>query len=245
MPESPLVAEALARLAPRGLGLVGVARREAYDARVAEGLRIVDRGFAVRSVIVIGNAGGSFASRALARAGGTGDPIDAFTVETVEEALVPLLEELGVRHRIAWPFRFTEERLSFMDLATAAGLASPSLLGVLVHPRYGPWIALRAAVLVDVELEAERPAGGFDPCPSCVERPCLAACPGGVVRHPQGWDVPGCIDHRLRTGDCEDRCHARFACVYGPEHRYEDDVLRYHHREAWRWMKEVSTERSG
>jgi len=32
--------------------------------------------------------------------------------------------------------------------------------------------------------------------------------------------------------DCASRCHARVGCVIGPEHRYPDDELAYHHRRA-------------
>ena len=39
-----------------------------------------------------------------------------------------------------------------MHLARAAGLAGPSFLGVVIHPVYGPWMALRAALLINQEL---------------------------------------------------------------------------------------------
>jgi len=105
-------------------------------------------------------------------------------------------------------------------------------VGVLVHPIYGPWMALRAAILVRGRLEAPRPADGFDPCPTCRERSCITACPAGAVG-PAGWNVPRCAAHRARPDDpCAMRCHARVACVLGPEHRYPDDALAYHQRRA-------------
>ena len=230
-------------LASGGFNLIGVAAPGAYDARVPEELRLARRAPWARAVVVIGNGGGTLWRRveAWARpAGGIGtkaDPVDEYTVATVERVVPPMLAEAGVRSRVAYPFRFAEDPISFVDLAIAAGLGAPSLLRVLVHPTYGPWMALRAALLVDVELAAPRPAEGYDPCPTCVERSCIAACPGNVVHFPEGWDVAGCIAHRHATGDCEARCHARFDCVVGREHRYPDEALAHHHRRAWRMMK--------
>lgn len=230
-------------LAPSGLNLVGVATASDYDARVRGDLRLAERAPWVRSAIVVGNGGGAFWQRMADWAEGSrgveakADPVDEFTVAAVEGALSPLLAASDTRHRIVYPFRFADDPLSFVDLAAAAGLGSPSLLRVLVHPVYGPWMALRAAVLVDVPLTAARPASGFDPCPTCIERSCIAACPGDAVDGEAGWRFTACVSHRQRTGDCESRCAARFECVLGREHRYPDDELAHHHRRAWRIMK--------
>ena len=103
----------------------------------------------------------------------------------------------------------------------AAGLAGPSILGVTIHPVYGPWMALRAAVLINYELDTEPVAANFDPCPTCTERACIAACPANAISVEKNWDIPACVQHRLRvTTDCIDYCRARFDCVYGREHRY-------------------------
>jgi hypothetical protein len=94
-------------------------------------------------------------------------------------------------------------------------------------------------VFVDVDLYEPPPAPGFDPCPSCSERSCIAACPGQAVNLENGWDIPACVDHRLRVeGDCLDLCHARHECVYGRDHRYPLDELRYHQRRSFARMKE-------
>jgi len=125
-----------------------------------------------------------------------------------------------------------------MHLARAAGLAGPSFLGVVIHPVYGPWMALRAALLINQELHVEPTATGFDPCPTCVERACMAACPASAISAQKGWDIPACVQHRLRvTTDCVDYCRARFDCVYGREHRYPLDELQYHQQFSFTEMK--------
>jgi hypothetical protein len=226
-----------AAVASFGLNLIGVAAVASYDAGVAP-----ERGLARRlpggaeSVVVVGNGGGAFweAYRRFcaARPGHDrrADPLDDFTREVVDAACAPVARRAPIR--VLYPFGFAEDGVSFTRLALLAGLGRESLVGVLVHPVYGPWIALRAAVLVAERLEAPRPADGFDPCPTCAERPCIQACPGDAVGA-GGWSVPRCGAQRARPDDpCAARCHARVACVVGPEHRHPDDALAYHQQRA-------------
>jgi hypothetical protein len=164
--------------------------------------------------------------------GAVPDPIDAYTRRTIDAAVAATLGAAAIPHRVLYAFRFPDDPVSFPRLGEVAGLGTRSLLGLLVHPVYGPWTALRAAVLVPFAVDLDRPAAGFDPCPSCVERACMAACPAGAVG-PGGWDVPGCAAHRARPDDpCASRCHARFDCVVGREHRYPEDALAYHQLRA-------------
>ncbi|MGH7837456.1 MAG: hypothetical protein ACREQC_06470, partial [Candidatus Binataceae bacterium] len=119
-----------------------------------------------------------------------------------------------------------------------AGIAGPSILGVVVNPVFGPWIAFRAAILIDREIDAPGSAIGFDPCPTCTARSCIPACPVGAVSSAAGWDIPACLTYRVeREAECAPRCHARGACVLGPEHRYPDDELIYHQERALRAMR--------
>jgi hypothetical protein len=232
-----------ARLASRGLNLVGTTDAERYDASVPARWAIGPRAPHVRSVLVIGHGGGAFwthfqraraADPALAAAA---DPLDAFTRAVVTTAVAPVAAGLP----IVYPFEAGATALSFVHLAESAGLGRPSLLGVLVHPEFGPWIALRAAVLLPFPCSAPRPADGFDPCPRCVERPCIGACPAAAVG-PVGWDVPRCADHRLSgAGDgCDGGCHARLACVYGQAHRYPPDALAFHQAHARAAMRRAT-----
>jgi hypothetical protein len=225
-----------ATLAPYGLNLVGVASVAAYDAEVGPGRGLARHLDGAVSAVVIGNGGRAFwdAYRHFCALhpgyDERPDPLDDFTREVVEESCAPLAR--GGAVRILYPFGFTHEGVSFTRLARLAGLGSESLLGVLVHPVYGPWMALRAAILARQSLDAPRPAEAFDPCPSCSERPCIAACPGGAV-DAAGWSVPRCAAHRAPPGDpCATRCHARVACVLGPEYRYPDAALAYHQQRA-------------
>jgi hypothetical protein len=221
-------------LVPHGLNLLATAPVSAYDTGVPDDRTLARLMPTARTAVVIGNGGGAFwhAFRSrwdepeLARAT---DPLDSFTREVVEAAVARVVPPPV---RILYPFHFSTEAISFMRLAECAGLGRPSLLGVLVHPHFGPWIALRAVILVADEVVAPRPADGFDPCPGCRERACIAACPAGAVGD-AGWDIPRCAAHRGGPADpCASRCHARFDCVIGREHRYPDEALAYHQSRA-------------
>jgi hypothetical protein len=157
----------------------------------------------------------------------------------VEREVAEPLRDAALRYTVVHPFMHGGARtLNFVELGKAAGIAGPSILGVVVHPTYGPWIAFRAALLLDVMLDMTGAAHGFDPCPGCVPRSCISACPVGAVSFPAGWDVPKCLTHRVEAEpDCAGRCHARVGCVLGPEHRYPDDELAYHQMRALRAMR--------
>ncbi len=217
------------RLGRIGIDLVGTTSVAAYDARVPADRRLGPHAHDARGVIVLGNGGTALwdAFRAAIPEAETDDPLDHFTRRAVEAATRDLQEA-----RCHFPFDRSAPRLDFRLLGELAGLGRPSLVGVLVHPTYGPWIALRAAVLLPIDVTAPRPSDGFDPCPTCVERPCIAACPVGAVGT-AGWDVAGCIAHRLADeSHCAAGCTARLDCVYGRAHRYPPDALAFHQAAA-------------
>jgi hypothetical protein len=231
----PLAESTRRRLAQSGLDLVGVASASAYDAIVPETHRLATIAPDVRSAIVIGNGGRAF-WHAFQRGSRRWSlhPLDAFTRRVVTEALDPLPPGA----RLVFPFDWPGTPVSFVHLAECAGLGKRSLLGVLVHPEYGPWMALRAAVLLP-DVLAPTPSS-FDPCPTCVERACIPACPAGAVGD-GGWDVPRCMAWRLRpVDDCATGCHARIGCVIGREHRYPPEAMAFHQRSARATMGALS-----
>jgi hypothetical protein len=226
-----LVTLLTARFGRVGLNLIGATTVAAYDARVAPARRLGPRARGARGVLVAGNGGDAHwrAFRAALPAPEADDPLDRYTRACVEAALADVPSA-----RCCFPS--DRDAPDFQTLAELAGLGRRSLVGVLVHPEYGPWIALRAAVLLPDEPTAARPAEGFDPCPTCVERPCIAACPVGAVGA-GGWDVRACAAHRLDDpAHCATGCMARLECVYGRDHRYPPDALAFHQAAARRTM---------
>lgn len=217
-----------AALASHGLNLVGTTTVEAHDAGLAEERKLVRWAPRARSAVVIGNGGGAFwdAYAAHRRSAPPPEhPLDAYTRELLTRLIAPFVPSSA---RIVFPFDHPAVPLSFQRLALLAGLGGPSRLGVLVHPEFGPWIALRAAVLLEEAVAIPPAAAGFDPCPTCVERSCMPACPAAAVSD-AGWDVVRCAGERARPDDaCARGCHARLECVLGRSHRYPVAALVHH-----------------
>lgn len=230
--------------APYGLNLVAATPAERYDASVTSGHRASELAPGARSIVIVGNGGGGLwaaLKRHAEREPGWWDhehPLDEFTREIVESSIALPLRASGHRCVVVYPFVHDNRTLNFVHLARVAGLTGPSVIGVSLHPRFGPWIAFRAALLVDELIDSPGPAINFDPCPTCTARSCISACPVGAVSIETGWDIPKCLTHRVEVEpDCIKRCHARTACVIGPEHIYPDDELAYHQMRSLRAMR--------
>jgi epoxyqueuosine reductase len=241
--DHPLLASIRRAAAPHGLNLIAALPADRYEAIAPPTMRARTLSPNARSIVVIGNGGGAFwdAFNVYADAHlGWRDrthPLDDFTRELISNEIASPVRGQGVSCTPVFPFG-GEATLNFVGLGKLAGLGGPSILGVLIHPTYGPWIAFRAALLIDVPLDQPGEAANFDPCPRCVPRSCIAACPALAVNFPAGWDIPSCLTHRVEVeADCASRCHARVACVIGPDHRYPDDELEYHHRRALAAMR--------
>lgn len=130
------------------------------------------------------------------------DPLDRY----VEAAIDPLVPEGG---RVIYAHRqYDGAFVAFQPLAVAAGLGSLSETNLVIHPEYGPWFALRAAIVV---------AG---------EPPAVAPCP------PVCRCGPPCRDALAQAKDTADWrawLAVRDACPVGREHRYSEDQLAYHY----------------
>ncbi|SRR5579885_1680582 len=229
---------------PFGLNLVAAVPVDRYDAVVNPPYRAGALDARARSIVVIANGGGALWAALKTHAEGSPGwwnrehPLDDFTRSVIETRIVPSVREAGARCTIVFPFMNGSATLNFVELGKAAGIAGPSILGVIVHPRFGPWIAFRGALLIDQPIDAPGEARGFDPCPACAAKSCIKACPAGAIAHPLGWDIPRCLTYRIESEpDCASRCHARIACVLGPEHRYPDDELAHHQGRALAAMR--------
>lgn len=239
---NPIVERIRSAGKPFGLNIVAAVPVDRYDAAVTEPYRASTIDSRAKSIVVVANGGGALWAALKRHAGENpgwferAHPLDDFTRMVVEKKVAPAI---GARHSILFPFLQGQRTLNFIELGKVAGVAGPSILGVLIHPKFGPWMAFRAAILVDELIDEPGEARQYDPCPSCTARSCISACPTGAVVAPTGWDIPRCVAYRIEhEADCMNRCHARVACVVGPEHRYPDDEIGHHHGRAFVAMRE-------
>jgi hypothetical protein len=219
-----VTARAVALLAQAGLELTGSLPIQAYDALVPPPWRSRELAPGARGALVVGNAGRTLwerfeksAERALAD-----DPLDRYVRRVLAEAASDWDPPAAVAF---YADRREGMYLPIVALARRAGFGTPGRIGVLIHPEYGPWLAIRAVLLVPESL-AETSAPAFDPCNGC-PAPCASACVGSAVG-PQTLDARICYDTRLTHPACAGACAARSACVVGKQHAYSPEQLAHH-----------------
>jgi len=215
-----------------GFNVAGALAASSYDAAVPPAWRCASLLPAAQRVLVLACGGRAFGRALLqapeARSGP--DPVDRFTARVVGEAATALAQK-GQPTRALFGFeRRAGQFADFVALGRAAGLGAPSRLGLLIHPRYGPWLAIRAVLLTAGSGPTTAPLAVFDPCAGC-PAPCASACPVAAP-NASGFEVAACSRHRLDTGGCRDRCAARRACPVGAVHAYGPAIERIHQAAA-------------
>ena len=209
------VDEIARRCAASGLDLHAVTSAGAYDVLVDEPFRLGADPTA--TVLVIGN------TKALwpvleaweLALGPHDDPVDTYVTEVLRGATVDVDDVLDIRFSHEPPPR----RIAIQRLADRAGLAWLSPSHLCVHPEYGPWIALRAAVVlarphVGAEVLAAPPCDCAANCLPKLQEAIAAGEPtdnAEMVAHWQRWLA------------------MRDACPIGRAHRYGDEQIRYHY----------------
>lgn len=197
-----------------GIDLAAACRAGAYNARVAEEYRVPDFGEPRSLVVILANSRALWApfiaawkANALA---GDADPLDGYVEELVGRAV----SELQLRTEVRFAHEAPPRRVAIQELARLAGLAALSPAHLSAHPDFGPWIGLRAAVVVDC----------LGPETTPIEMPC-AACEAPCERVLEQVLEAGADSER----DWRQWVAIRDACPWGVEHRYGDDQLRYHY----------------
>lgn len=148
------------------------------------------------------------------------DPLERYTERVIATALdaIPVAAEV----------RYAHERgarcVAIQRLAHVAGLAYASPTHQSVHPVYGPWIGLRAAVSFD----APAPPAAMaitpleHPCGDCRAR-CQPAFERALAAMGRELSQARAREHWRLWLACRD------ACPVGQEHRYGEAQIRYHY----------------
>ena len=179
-------------------------------------------GVTTKFVILIGNAGPQMFRRFVRERDPSQHGMDEWTKSVVD----------GIAHsldaRAVYPF--DKPPHPFLTWARKAGAGYVSPLGLNIHPTHGLWHAYRAALLFPVVFDLPRPSQGRSPCTTCVEKPCLSACPVNAFDG-QSYDVVAC-GQQLGTHAGEDcmtgGCKARLACPVGRGFIYSPQQINFH-----------------
>jgi methylmalonic aciduria homocystinuria type C protein len=146
--------------------------------------------------------------------------LDDYVEQHAKQALTRAAPSLALQW--FWSHVIEPRPFPIQRLAELAGLAQIGPAGLCVHPLHGPWIALRAAVILD--LPAPEPTAALQPrpCDDCAA-PCVPALEraqalsgsppdsASIARHAPAWIA------------------VRDACPLGRSSRYGDEQLAHHY----------------
>jgi len=178
-----------------------------------------------RRLVLVGHGGRRMWQALQERGMDTADPVDEYSATLTRQFIHDYLDGAPAH----WLYPDTDYIIPLQQLGAAAGWSYPSPLGSGISPVYGVWFAYRTAFLTNADLPLLREGAAPSPCMSCVDKPCITACPVGAVQ-PDAFDIAGCVSHRLRPASpCADRCLARMACPFFPQHRYSLAQIQYHY----------------
>ena len=205
---------------------IGLAVRGGFHPGPEDGVPRLRSGAEAATLVLVGNIGSSvwepFAVAGFI--GRTEHPLDNWSREVVSA----LARDLGAEPLFPFggpPF------LPFIRWALRADTVWPSVMGPLIHPRYGLWHAYRGALSFPARFDLPPPdSDARRPCDDCRERPCLAPCPVGAVRE-GAFDAAGCADWLTARPRCacrESGCLARRACPVGREYAYGPAHAAFH-----------------
>jgi ferredoxin len=179
-------------------------------------------GASAATVLLIGNAGPRMFARFASERAPLENGLDDWTRTVVDL--------LAGHCRASALYPFEKPPLPFLAWARRARCGHVSPLGLNIHPVYGLWHAFRAALLFAWDPGFPAMKAGPSPCDTCIDRPCLTACPVGAFSR-EGYDVAACARHLLvpAGSNCMDGgCLARLACPVGVEYCYAPDQMRFH-----------------
>ena len=216
---SSAAAQLTAHLRLFGLDLIQPFAVGWYNEAVEEALRLPDFGDAGRLGLLVGNSRALWpvfldALREDPTLLGARNPIESYVMRVVDAAQ----RALPVRYATRWAHSVGRDMVAVQRLAEISGLAALAPANLSVHPRYGPWIALRAVVVLDLPGPADRPRTSLA-CDAC-QRGCLPA----FRRARAGWLGSANSDSGWRLW-----LAVRDACPLGREHRYGAEQIAYHY----------------
>jgi cyanocobalamin reductase (cyanide-eliminating) / alkylcobalamin dealkylase len=168
-------------------------------------------------------------------------PLDAFVEERVRHALLPI----RTRWEVRWAHEAPPRRVAMQRLAHVAGLAYLSPAHLSVHATYGPWIALRAAAVVDVDGPTEIPPELPNPCPTTAgptrdsdPAPAVGCEQSCMTRFRDAVAAAGILgSHTAVKQHWQLWVAVRDACAAGRAHRYSEEQIHYHYTKDIRVLR--------
>ena len=212
-------------LAGNGLNLQAVFNLADLPSGMLAAIAAVESRDSYRQLLVFGH-GGPRMWEALSGSAFKHDehPIDCFSTEIVTR----FFSEENPTNRYTFLFPQQPAVIPLQRLGQLAGWHHASPFRIGVNARWGSWFAYRAVALADTSFAATTALKEPSPCASCMDKPCITACP--VASKDGDIKLDACMDERLRAGSpCAKTCLARLACPVMADERYSQEQIAYHY----------------
>jgi methylmalonic aciduria homocystinuria type C protein len=217
------------RLAPLGFEVLGAVASDVYNASLEDKLASYRIALAEHTgpsvALVVGNTRRlwplfleAFATTSLAD---ELNPLDAYSRRHIGAAADRLGSELGVISSVRFSFDPPPNTVAIQRLTALAGAAEVSPIGLCVHPDYGPWFSLRAAVVLGIAGPGASTSAAT--CSGCTSKPCL-----GPREQVMALGAAG-FSRELLAEHWQTWLAMRDACPIGRAERYSDPQVRYHY----------------
>lgn len=220
------------RCADAGFDLCAWARVGAYNERLREhaGFLLPELGDPGHAVVLIGNTQALWpaftaALRTEAELRAAEHPLDGFCRARIGAAASQLAAELGVEHVLRHASDAPPRGVAMQQLAEVTGAVQTGPCRLSVHPLHGPWVALRAALVLAIPAPPA-PWPRAAPCEQCPDRPCLVPFERALSRH--GAAAQGSGQERVAAHYAA-WLAVRDACPVGRASRYGQAQLDYHY----------------
>jgi ferredoxin len=202
---------------------LGLAVRGGFHPLPEDDVPLLPDGADIGTLLMVGNAGPGFWTRVRTAPEAAGpDPIDRWTRRVLT----------GIADATLFPFGGPPHHPFQRWARRADPLLAASPLGLLIHPEFGLWHALRGALLFRERLELPAIKPVPSPCETCAGRPCLTTCPVDAFST-RGYDVTTCRTYlaTLSGQPCIIQgCQARLACPVGRAYAYRGGLAQHHMR---------------
>jgi methylmalonic aciduria homocystinuria type C protein len=150
------------------------------------------------------------------------NPLDSYVTARVRQLAA---STLGRSFQVVFAHATSPKPFPIQRLAEAVDFAVTSPSHLSIHPEHGPWIALRAVVVVDAEGPPPSLKPLVSPCRGC-SAPCVTAMRRALSACPPPVTEEAIAEHAA------DWIAIRDACPVGRASRYDEQQLMYHYTKS-------------
>jgi cyanocobalamin reductase (cyanide-eliminating) / alkylcobalamin dealkylase len=146
-------------------------------------------------------------------------PLDTYVVTRLSALLA---NATSARTQVVFAHVTAPRAFPIQRLAERVGLAAVSPSHLAIHLLHGPWLALRAVLVIDVPGPEAAPAAVARPCLGC-HAPCVPALQQALLLSGEPLSSPAVAQHTAAW------IAVRDACPVGQSSRYGEAQLAYHY----------------